>query len=67
MSDAIKVDIWSDIACPWCYLGQARLDRVVESGNHDELISLGGSYASLWRLQTGERALTTVAIPVTTF
>ena len=29
--------------------------RVIESGSHDELISLGGSYASLWRLQTGER------------
>jgi len=30
--------------------------RIIESGSHDELISLGGSYASLWRLQTGERA-----------
>lgn len=20
----LKVDIWSDIACPWCYIGQAR-------------------------------------------
>jgi len=30
--------------------------RVIESGTHDELIGLGGSYATLWRLQTGERA-----------
>jgi ATP-binding cassette subfamily B protein len=30
--------------------------RVVESGTHDELVALGGGYAALWRLQTGERS-----------
>jgi len=29
--------------------------RIVESGTHDELLSLAGAYAALWRLQTGER------------
>jgi len=29
--------------------------RIVESGSHEQLISLDGGYASLWRLQTGER------------
>jgi ATP-binding cassette subfamily B protein len=29
--------------------------RIVESGNHDELLARNGAYASLWRLQTGER------------
>lgn len=24
MSEKIRVDIWSDIACPWCYLGKHR-------------------------------------------
>ncbi len=24
MSETIRVDIWSDIACPWCYLGKHR-------------------------------------------
>lgn len=28
--------------------------RVIESGNHEELIDLDGSYAGLWRVQTGE-------------
>ena len=41
--------------------------QIIESGTHDELLAKGGPYAALWRLQTGERALTTVAIPVTTF
>jgi len=31
--------------------------RIVESGSHDQLIARGGSYATLWRLQTGERGL----------
>jgi ATP-binding cassette subfamily B protein len=30
--------------------------RIVESGSHEDLVAAGGVYASLWRLQTGERA-----------
>ncbi len=33
---------------------------VVESGTHDELVTLGGRYAALWRVQTGERDRATV-------
>ena len=29
--------------------------RIVESGDHAQLLARGGVYASLWRLQTGER------------
>lgn len=29
---------------------------IVESGTHDQLLKKNGGYASLWRLQTGERA-----------
>ena len=29
MSDAIKVDIWSDIACPWCYIGKRKFEAGV--------------------------------------
>ena len=25
--DAIKIDIWSDIACPWCYIGKVKFER----------------------------------------
>ncbi|MGL4297440.1 MAG: ABC transporter ATP-binding protein, partial [Candidatus Neomicrothrix subdominans] len=31
--------------------------RIVESGTHDELLAHGGMYAALWRVQTGEAAL----------
>ena len=26
MSEPIKIDIWSDVACPWCYIGKRRLE-----------------------------------------
>ena len=26
MADAIKVDAWSDVACPWCYIGKRNLE-----------------------------------------
>jgi predicted DsbA family dithiol-disulfide isomerase len=25
----VRLDLWADIACPWCYLGSARLDQVL--------------------------------------
>jgi ATP-binding cassette, subfamily B, bacterial len=31
---------------------------VIEAGTHDELVDLGGLYAALWRVQTGDAALT---------
>lgn len=27
MSSAIKVDVWSDIACPWCYIGKRKFEK----------------------------------------
>jgi predicted DsbA family dithiol-disulfide isomerase len=26
VSDSIKVDIWSDVACPWCYIGKRKFE-----------------------------------------
>ena len=27
MPEPIKIDVWSDIACPWCYIGKRRLEK----------------------------------------
>lgn len=27
----IKIDIWSDIACPWCYIGKRRLEAAISA------------------------------------
>ncbi|WP_163509901.1 DsbA family oxidoreductase [Fodinicola acaciae] len=33
MNEPIKIDIWSDIACPWCYIGKRRLEAgLAETG-----------------------------------
>jgi Predicted dithiol-disulfide isomerase involved in polyketide biosynthesis len=29
VTDVIKVDIWSDIQCPWCYIGKRRFEAAV--------------------------------------
>jgi predicted DsbA family dithiol-disulfide isomerase len=25
----VRIDIWSDLVCPWCYIGKRRLDRAL--------------------------------------
>ncbi|HHU39701.1 MAG TPA: DsbA family oxidoreductase [Propionibacterium sp.] len=30
----MKIDIWSDIACPWCYIGLTRFERALEAFPH---------------------------------
>jgi len=30
----LRIDIWSDIACPWCYVGKRRLERALEQFPH---------------------------------
>ena len=31
----VKLDIFSDPICPWCYIGKSYLDRALEKvGNH---------------------------------
>ena len=31
MTDAIAIDVWSDIACPWCYIGKRNLEKAIAS------------------------------------
>ncbi|WP_350352159.1 DsbA family oxidoreductase [Microbacterium sp. A8/3-1] len=36
MSEPISIDIWSDIACPWCYIGKRNLEKGLEAVSADE-------------------------------
>lgn len=36
MTDAIKIDVWSDIACPWCYIGKRNLERGLAEASADD-------------------------------
>lgn len=35
----MRIDVWSDIACPWCYLGKHRIEAaLVKHGGDHELV-----------------------------
>ena len=36
----LRVDIWSDIACPWCYVGKARFEKAVGAFAHGQDIEI---------------------------
>jgi len=41
----MKIEVWSDIACPWCYIGKHRLDTALSSFGHaDEVEVVWRSY-----------------------
>ncbi len=37
---SIRLDLWSDLGCPWCYLGAARLSRAIESSGRAGRLNL---------------------------
>jgi predicted DsbA family dithiol-disulfide isomerase len=36
----MKVEIWSDVVCPWCYLGKRRFERALESFDHRDQVEV---------------------------
>src|SRR5260370_12621878 len=34
VATAMNVEIWSDVVCPWCYIGKRRFERAVASFGH---------------------------------
>jgi predicted DsbA family dithiol-disulfide isomerase len=34
MAKKLHVDVWSDIACPWCYVGKRRLEAALQRFEH---------------------------------
>lgn len=34
----IRIDLWADIACPWCYLGVRRLDAALAGSSEDVVV-----------------------------
>jgi len=36
VTDAIKIDVWSDIACPWCYIGKRNLENGLAAAAADD-------------------------------
>jgi predicted DsbA family dithiol-disulfide isomerase len=44
----LSVDVWSDIACPWCYIGKRRFERGLEAfrAAHPEAPEVAVTYRS---------------------
>jgi len=36
----LRIDIWSDIACPWCYVGKRRLEAALEKFPHRDEVEV---------------------------
>jgi predicted DsbA family dithiol-disulfide isomerase len=36
----MNVEIWSDVVCPWCYIGKRRFERAVASFGHPDEITV---------------------------
>ncbi|MFD4833021.1 DsbA family oxidoreductase [Streptomyces uncialis] len=36
----MRVEIWSDIACPWCYVGKARFEKALAGFPHREQVEV---------------------------
>lgn len=39
----MQIEVWSDIVCPWCYIGKRRLEKALASFEHADEVEL------LWR------------------
>lgn len=40
MTSKIRVDVWSDIACPWCYVGKRHLEAALEKFPHRDEVEV---------------------------
>src|ERR1700689_5685388 len=36
----MRVDIWSDIVCPWCYVGKARFEKALSGFAHRDEVEV---------------------------
>jgi predicted DsbA family dithiol-disulfide isomerase len=36
----MKVEIWSDVVCPWCYIGKRRFEKALRSFDHRDQVEL---------------------------
>lgn len=37
---SMRIDVWSDVVCPWCYLGSARLAQAIEQFEHRDQVEV---------------------------
>ncbi len=40
MAERLLVEVWSDLVCPWCYLGKRRLEAALERFEHADRVDV---------------------------
>ncbi len=36
----MRIDIWSDVVCPWCYIGKRRLEKALAEFEHADRVEV---------------------------
>lgn len=36
----MQIDIWSDVACPWCFIGKRRFERALRAWEHRDSVTV---------------------------
>lgn len=36
----MRIDVWSDVVCPWCYIGKRRLERALSGFEHRDGVTV---------------------------
>jgi predicted DsbA family dithiol-disulfide isomerase len=36
----VRIDVWSDIVCPWCYIGKRRFERALAAFPHSDAVEV---------------------------
>lgn len=39
-ADTLTIEVWSDVLCPWCYIGDERLEKAMEASEHGDRIDV---------------------------
>jgi predicted DsbA family dithiol-disulfide isomerase len=56
----MQIEIWSDVVCPWCYLGKRRFERALASFEHADDVEV--TYRSFELDPSADRGVTTPTI-----
>lgn len=51
-NDAIRIDVWSDLICPWCWIGKRRLEKALKNSGHADRFEIRHR---AFRLAPGEK------------
>ena len=36
----VKIEIWSDVVCPWCYIGKRRIEKAIDAFEHADEVEV---------------------------